>query len=572
MGVKVGMLLVDDMAFAVKSLMDHHHHPSAKPDQQLSSASSDSTSLHSTSQPVLHHQTQPAQSSAPYFSQQSSSSPLSQPPPLNYESPSLPYSAHPSSPARNRWTLFTRFPWNPLRRSQRTPLLLPVSATGTPSGALSLRPPLRSRPAGLGFLLLLAGISSYLLLVSLLDQPNSLLLDPTIDPTTLLLRPFGDPLKPIHYSQPTAVSVALAQSTLERESGFYLRMQHAIHPNITSLNATALSQAIRFAEMQLSLGEEAGKSPKWYTPDQALIQNRPSSRFHCQDTSPTLIFLGIFTTPAAFEKRNLIRTLIKSDLPPNALIELKFISGEPQNENWMELIKAEQSIHHDLVILKDVQDNIDLGKTYHFFKWVTEREKRRQDRRPNSTESHGFREQLGLNGWPHQQPHGSSIDDRDPRKVVYGKPKFVIKSDDDTFFVIPNLLKAFKDLDCQKNVYWGTSQGSSKLFDSYFRGLGYGLSWPLVEWIGTSNMSLSSQVGIEDARVGAWLTDLDPVQDPVVRINEGWKMADWNQVEIDQDVIALHWLKQTEWFPMIRLKVLKVWQAANRAYRWDYFM
>lgn len=60
-------------------------------------------------------------------------------------------------------------------------------------------------------------------------------------------------------------------------------------------------------------------------------------------------------------------------------------------------------------------------------------------------------------------------------------------------------------------------------------------------------MSLSSQVGIEDARVGAWLTDLDPVQDPVVRINEGWKMADWNQVEIDQDVIALHWLKQTEW-------------------------
>ncbi|KAA1118154.1 hypothetical protein PGT21_032477 [Puccinia graminis f. sp. tritici] len=491
------------------------------------------------------------------------------------------YPHHPSRPApraRPGPLSLSRFLWNPLRRTQRAPFL-PISGTTPPPDSLGRSAPSRPNQAGVGFLLLLAGISCYLLLVSLIDQPNSLQLDPTIDPTTLLLRPPGDPRKPIDLTQPNRASVALSQSLIERESGFYLRMQHVIHPNITSLNSSSLFRAIEFAQKHLSEVEKIDQPEKWYVSDPALVQNRPASRFHCQPNSPTLLFLGIFTTPSGFEKRNLIRTLVKADLPPNALIELKFISGEPKNENWMELIKAEQALHHDLVILKDLEDNIDLGKTYQFFRWIAQREKRRQDlhlhhQLPSTDslpESERVRDQLGLNGWP-EHSLDSSIDDRDPRKVVYGKPKFVIKSDDDTFLVIPNLLKAFKDLDCQKNVYWGTSQGSSKLFDPYFRGLGYGLSWPLVEWIGTSNMSLKSQVGIEDARVGAWLTDLDPVADPLVRINEGWKMADWNQVEIDKEVIALHWLKNTEWFPMIRLKVIKVWESAHQAYRWDYFL
>ncbi|KNE86576.1 hypothetical protein PSTG_20062, partial [Puccinia striiformis f. sp. tritici PST-78] len=149
--------------------------------------------------------------------------------------------------------------------------------------------------------------------------------------------------------------------------------QHAIHHNITSLNATSITQALKFAQEHLAqddaqASEDKSKIPrKWYMPDQALIQNRPASRFSCQSTSPTLIFLAIFTTPSGFEKRNLIRTLIKSDLPPNSLIELKFISGQPENENWTELLKIEQSLHHDLVVLKDLEDNIDRGKTFEFF-------------------------------------------------------------------------------------------------------------------------------------------------------------------------------------------------------------
>jgi hypothetical protein len=45
---------------------------------------------------------------------------------------------------------------------------------------------------------------------------------------------------------------------------------------------------------------------------------------------------------------------------------------------------------------------------------------------------------------------------------------------------MPNLISAFKDLDCSTNVYWGTSAGRSHYFKEYFRGLAYAMSWPLV--------------------------------------------------------------------------------------------
>ena len=49
-----------------------------------------------------------------------------------------------------------------------------------------------------------------------------------------------------------------------------------------------------------------------------------------------------------------------------------------------------------------------------------------------------------------------------------------------TILVMPNIISAFRDLDCSRNVYWGTSAGRSGYFEDYFRGLAYAMSWPLV--------------------------------------------------------------------------------------------
>ena len=87
-------------------------------------------------------------------------------------------------------------------------------------------------------------------------------------------------------------------------------------------------------------------------------------------------------------------------------------------------------------------DNIDLGKTHEYFKWVAH-------------------EYAG------------------PGRVK-GRPRFVMKADDDTILVMPNVISAFRDLDCATNIYWGTSAGRSAYFNDYFRGLAYAMSWPLV--------------------------------------------------------------------------------------------
>lgn len=103
----------------------------------------------------------------------------------------------------------------------------------------------------------------------------------------------------------------------------------------------------------------------------------------------------------------------------------------------------------------------------------------------------------------------------------------------------PNVISNFINLDCSKNIYWGTSAGRSRHFNDYFRGLAYALSWPLVSWIGNADMAPAHVLKIEDARTGQWLRSLDPAVDPVTRIDLGWSMGDWNQLDITIATVAL---------------------------------
>ncbi|KAH9817587.1 family 31 glycosyltransferase [Melampsora americana] len=410
----------------------------------------------------------------------------------------------------------------------------------------------------------------------ILDQPNHLELDPIIDPITFQIKPTGDPTRKIKSTLSTQSSsittVSIQQEFQQRQSSFNLKISHAIHRNITQAkNQLKNPKIAKYDPLEeedheedrldsLTLEKNLTKPFVWYPGDSNLRNNRPVHQFKCDQTQEkkrsSLLFIGIFTRPERYSHRNLIRTLIKSDLPhPSSdhhqappLIDLVFISGPPKNEHWKYLIEVENQINsNDTIILPNLdQENLDLGKTFAFFNWISD----------------------PLNDrWRNLQLKSHSI-----HPHPFGPPRFVMKSDDDTFLVIPNLIKEFQNLDCNSNIYWGTSQGSNPLFDSYFRGLAYALSWPLVEWIGTSKMSYESQVGIEDARVGAWLSELDPKVDRLNRIDLGWKMGDWNQLEIDQDSIALHWIKSIEWFPMIKLKVLEAWNRSEQVYRWDWFL
>ncbi|WVQ80546.1 hypothetical protein IAT38_002651 [Cryptococcus sp. DSM 104549] len=278
-------------------------------------------------------------------------------------------------------------------------------------------------------------------------------------------------------------------------------------------------------------------------PDFALLSGRQPSEIGCEvplegEGKGVLVFLGIFSAADKRERRDLYRKVIIPDFPPD-LVTVKFILGTPaypensisseavQRSKLLSKVGAEMAEHGDMVILPMI-DNIDLGKTHEYFKWVAH-------------------EYAG-------------------EGKVKGRPRFVMKADDDTILVMPNIISAFKNLDCSKNVYWGTSAGRSRYFGDYFRGLAYAMSWPLVTWIGTADMPLAHITKIEDARTGQWLRHLNPVTDPIQRIDMGWTMGDWNQLDVSIETVALHWCKLDDWVRQQHDRLLEVWRNATRPY------
>jgi hypothetical protein len=52
-------------------------------------------------------------------------------------------------------------------------------------------------------------------------------------------------------------------------------------------------------------------------------------------------------------------------------------------------------------------------------------------------------------------------------------------------------------------------------------------------------MPVAHIVKNEDARTGQWLRHLDPVTNPVQRMDMGWTMGDWNQLDVTIETVAL---------------------------------
>ncbi|GMK57377.1 hypothetical protein CspeluHIS016_0402110 [Cutaneotrichosporon spelunceum] len=278
-------------------------------------------------------------------------------------------------------------------------------------------------------------------------------------------------------------------------------------------------------------------------PDFALLSSRQPHEIGCDvpldgEKAGPLIFLGIFSSAPSRKRRDLYRHVVLPDFPSD-LFTVKFILGQQAPTTGLKPeeriakaslakdVEKEMAEFGDMVML-DIVDNIDDGKTHEYFKWV----------------AHKFAGE----------------------GQVRGRPRFVMKADDDTYLVMPNIVSNFMDLDCSRNYYWGTSAGRSGYFDDYFRGLAYAISWPLVSWIGNADMPHAHVTKIEDARTGQWLRMLDKTTDPVTRFDLAWNMGDWNQLSVTVDTVALHWLKADEWVEEQVERIHNVWKLAGRPF------
>lgn len=89
---------------------------------------------------------------------------------------------------------------------------------------------------------------------------------------------------------------------------------------------------------------------------------------------PVGVFVGVFSTDSARERRMLIRqtygTHWKSRVSGTEGVRLKFILGLPRPK-YENLVQLEMATYGDIVIL-DIPENMNAGKTHAFFTWAAE--------------------------------------------------------------------------------------------------------------------------------------------------------------------------------------------------------
>ncbi|WWC66787.1 uncharacterized protein I206_100692 [Kwoniella pini CBS 10737] len=282
-----------------------------------------------------------------------------------------------------------------------------------------------------------------------------------------------------------------------------------------------------------------------YTSTKHSFEEEDKVRYR-QITSPALIMLHIFSTPTekSRKRRNLIRELNFLDAIPveyRHLVELKFIIGvnklPDQSEEVYEQLKEEEMAiedelkkYNDLIRLKSLKngENMNNGKSWEWLRYVG-REGARQ-------------------AW------------------------WVLKCDDDTLPLIPNLLQTLLTLDPNQPTYFGSSLGRWTGYHYYFQGMMYGFSWGVVKTMAVADVPNSTRNyhWDEDARMGGVMFSLplsphaDPKQpycsppdrpnpmyslpppnpDPctgLLRVDMGSKIGAWNNWLIDDEQTAIAW-------------------------------
>lgn len=81
-----------------------------------------------------------------------------------------------------------------------------------------------------------------------------------------------------------------------------------------------------------------------------------------------LLFIGIFTTAKRYHRRSLLRALYKPFQISG--LQYKFIVGSESDPALTEQIEAEK-LHYQDIISLDIKENMDDGKTYHYFRQMS---------------------------------------------------------------------------------------------------------------------------------------------------------------------------------------------------------
>ncbi|KAJ0780491.1 putative galactosylxylosylprotein 3-beta-galactosyltransferase [Helianthus annuus] len=224
------------------------------------------------------------------------------------------------------------------------------------------------------------------------------------------------------------------------------------------------------------------------------------------------ILIGILTLADNHQRRHFLRLIYGTQTVAGAKIDVKFVFCNLTKEDQRLLIALEIMLYNDIIIL-NCKENMDKGKTYTYFSSLPDMLK----------------------------------DESNPANPPY---HYVIKGDDDTYFRLPKLVESLMPLP-REDLYYGyvVPCPSMDPFVHYMSGMGYLVSWDIVEWLKDSDIPKRHLVGPEDKVFGDWIREGRRAKN---RYNAKWSMYDYPEPatrcthELWPDTVAVHRLKTQE--------------------------
>eukprot|EP00257_Ricinus_communis_P023334 XP_015583283.1 beta-1,3-galactosyltransferase 6 [Ricinus communis] len=231
------------------------------------------------------------------------------------------------------------------------------------------------------------------------------------------------------------------------------------------------------------------------------------------------ILIGILTLPDQYSRRHFLRLIYGTQSSVGAQVDVKFVFCNLTKEDQKVLVALEIMRYDDIIIL-NCKENMNKGKTYTYFSSLPEM----------------FNDTSNPNSPPYH---------------------YVMKADDDTYFRLDNLVESLKPLP-REDLYYGyvIPCPSMDPFVHYMSGMGYMVSWDIVEWIRESEIPKNHLEGPEDKTFGEWIREGHRAKN---RYNAKWSMYNFPEPpttcthELWPDTIAVHLLKnQEKWIQTLK--------------------
>ncbi|WVZ09474.1 hypothetical protein V8G54_014004 [Vigna mungo] len=225
------------------------------------------------------------------------------------------------------------------------------------------------------------------------------------------------------------------------------------------------------------------------------------------------VLISVLTLPDQYLRRHFLRLVYGTQTWEGAKVDVKFVFCNLTKEDQKVMVAMEIMLHNDIIIL-NCTENMNRGKTSTFFRSLPEM----------------FNDTSGVGPYP---PY-----------------HYVMKADDDTYVRINSLVRSLRPLP-REDLYYGfvIPCGSMDPFKHYMSGMGFVVSWDIVEWIYGSDIPKKHVEGPEDKVFGDWMRWAGRGKN---RYNAKWSMYNYPDPpsvcshELWNDTIAVHLLKNQE--------------------------